>query len=181
MEKMAEVNIHSKPQPPTGCVRSIFYKVAKSELFDTLISVCVMLNVLTLCMDYYEAPTFYHNFLIVSNYVFVAIFCLEFAIKIIGLGATNYFRDNQNIFEFSLVLVSLISLASDMYGVTINITMLRILRGTRILRVFKKFTFLTNLLTQMIKSIDNLAALLTITLLMFFVFSLMAMQLFYNI
>jgi hypothetical protein len=33
----------------------------------------------------------------------------------------------------------------------------------------------------MVKSIDNLAALLMITLLMFFVFSLMGMQLFFNI
>jgi len=41
-----------------------------------------------------------------QNTVFVWIFTFEAAVKMIGLGCTNYFWFKQNIFDFLLVIVS---------------------------------------------------------------------------
>ena len=44
------------------------------------------------------------------NYFFSAIFLIEAVLKLIGLG-TRYFKDNWNIFDFTIVITSMIFFA----------------------------------------------------------------------
>lgn len=60
---------------------------------------------------------------------------MEAAIKMIGTGLIYYFKVSQNIFDFFLVVTSILGLFENL--VPINLTAMRAVRATRILRVFK--------------------------------------------
>lgn len=61
-----------------------------------------------MCLHYYEAPLWYVNFLYYGNLVFVIVFVLEATIKMLGLGIYQYFHSKMNVFDFFLVVGSLI-------------------------------------------------------------------------
>lgn len=64
--------------------------------------------------------------------VFIYIFIAEFAIKVVGLGVKDYFKDNWNKFDFALVVSSL------MMSVAVNLLKsARGLRSTRSLKFFR--------------------------------------------
>ena len=44
------------------------------------------------------------------NLSFTIIFTIEMALKIIGLGLVGYFRDKMNLFDSSIVIISLVEL-----------------------------------------------------------------------
>ena len=46
----------------------------------------------------------------IINKVFTVIFITEAAIRIIGIGARNYFKDGWNIFDFIVAFGSLVSI-----------------------------------------------------------------------
>lgn len=62
------------------------------------------------------------------------IFTSEAVLKLIGLGPTYYFYEDWNKFDFSVVILSLISL---METGSFNLTALRIIRVARLLRMIK--------------------------------------------
>ena len=73
------------------------------------------------------------------NYVFTSIFTAEMIIKVVGLGPKAYFHDRMNIFDFSVVIITIalifVTITTDVnFGSQINL-----LRSFRILRIFKFF------------------------------------------
>ena len=57
------------------------------------------------------------------DYWLVVIYIIEFLMKVIGLGIFGYFRDNWNVMDFSLIVISL--------STDFAFTMLRVLRNAR--------------------------------------------------
>jgi hypothetical protein len=111
----------------------------------------VAINIVGLCLEYYNAPAYYEQVLAIMNIVFVVVFILEAILKIIGYGWNYYFKFSQNRFDFSLVVVSLFGFF-EAY-IPLNMTILRIVRGTRILRVFKSLHAIVDLLYVLISSL----------------------------
>jgi hypothetical protein len=66
----------------------------RTSKFDNFISMCVALNILCLCIEYYNAPDWYNKMLGIFNIIFVVIFMIEAVLKIIGYGRVQYFRFN---------------------------------------------------------------------------------------
>jgi hypothetical protein len=108
--------------------------------------------------------------------VFVFVFGIEAVIKITGLGPRFYFSDKQNQFDFFLVVISLTGFLQAF--IPINITVLRVMRGTRILRIFKSMTELSELLGALYLSIKSFSYTMLLSLLLLFVFALMGIRLF---
>jgi hypothetical protein len=81
------------------------------------------------------------------NLIFVIIFAVEASIKLIGLGVDLYFDNSQNIFDFILVVVSFAGFFKQL--IPINVTAMRVIRGTRILRIFKSLHELSELLNTL--------------------------------
>jgi len=75
------------------------------------------------------------------------IFAVEAGVKLTGLGPKMYFTINQNIFDFALVIVSFMGFFQEL--IPINVTAMRVIRGTRILRIFKSLHELSDLLTTL--------------------------------
>jgi hypothetical protein len=55
-----------------------------------------------------------------SNYFFLFVYCVEFLVKIIGLGWKEYFRDETNTFDLLVLVISLIELIISMLEVKIQ-------------------------------------------------------------
>jgi hypothetical protein len=69
----------------------------------------------------------------VTNIIFTIIFAMELVVKIIGLGIVQYMSSGLNIFDFVVVLSSLVEFVAPAG----NARMFQILRAFRVLRIFK--------------------------------------------
>lgn len=70
-------------EPDNKC-RLFVYHLVNSRCFDGLVTIVIILNTITMCMEYYGASEFYLKFLHTCNLTFVAIFTLEAILKLIG-------------------------------------------------------------------------------------------------
>ena len=61
----------------------------------------------------YDEPEWLTQLSHYSNIVLTGIFSLEMLLKIFGLGIKQYVKDNFNIFDSIIVILSLIDLAID--------------------------------------------------------------------
>lgn len=101
---------------------------------------------------------------------------MEATVKLTGLGPKMYFTISQNIFDFSLVVVSFLGLFQEL--IPINVTAMRVIRGTRILRIFKSLHELSELLNTLAQSVKSFAYVLLLSFLILFVFGLVGMRFF---
>lgn len=97
-------------------------------------------------------------------------FALEALAKIIGLGVSSYFRYEQNQFDFCLVIVSFFGMFQQL--LPLNVTLLRVIRGFRILRVFKSLRELGELIITLKKSVNNFISVIIVSFMLIFIYSL---------
>ena len=99
-----------------------------------------MLNTLIMTMVWFDEPKGKEIVLEILNYTFSGIFTIEAIIKLIALKKV-YFHDSWNIFDFIIVVLTLIILILNLtIGIEVGAgpTVLRALRIGRILRLIKR-------------------------------------------
>jgi hypothetical protein len=69
----------------------------------------IALNTVFICLDYYNSPENYSMVIDYANYVFVGIFGCEALFKLIAHGKF-YFLDSWNVFDFTIVVLSFITI-----------------------------------------------------------------------
>ena len=138
----------------------------------------IVLNTISMCMDYYGASETYLMVLEISNLVFVAIFTMEAVLKLIGHGPTFYFYIDWNKFDFAVVILSLVSLGDNE---NFNLTALRIIRVARLLRMIKSSKELQSLLMTLYLAMNNIANVALLFMLIIFTFAVAGMTLFGDI
>merc|ERR1719317_1340190 len=144
--------------------------------FDPLIMGCIVLNTLTMCVEYYGASMFYQNVLDGLDTFYIVVFTVEAIVKVIGLGWRQYIGSSWNKFDFFIVIVGIISLFELSGDASLNV--LRLFRIGRVLRLINKAkTLRTHFLTLMysIPSLWNIGLLIFVV---FFVYAVIGMHLF---
>ena len=116
------------------------------------------------------------------NFVFMIIFTIEAIIKLIAMK-TIYFKDSWNVFDFTVVIVTLIILLiSAIPDTGINMadqaSLLRLLRILRVLRIVKKAKHLQMIFNTIVEAMPSMASLGVLFLLFTFTFSIIGMSLF---
>lgn len=120
------------------------------------------------------------------NIAFTVIFVVEAAIKIIGLRL-HYFRRAWNVFDFVIVLLSVLGIIIDtMFGGSafISPTLLRVVRVFRIgrvIRLVKAAKGLRKLLFALIISVPALFNIATLLFLFMFIFAVVGMTFFMHV
>lgn len=103
-----------------------------------------------------------------ANYTFVVIFTCEMILKITAYGFKYYWHVNWNKFDFIIVLMSLMFIDETLIKqLNFNVTALRIIRVSRLLRMVKTSEGLRSLLKTLYMSLGNIfttASLLTLIL-----------------
>lgn len=116
---------------------------------------------------------FFVHFLTVK--FFTATFAIEATLKLLALSPKFYFREGWNIFDFVIVVLSLLELGLE------NVSGLSVLRSFRLLRVFKlakSWPTLNLLISIMGKTVGDLGNLTFVLAIIIFIFAVMGMQLF---
>jgi len=90
--------------------RGKVFDVVESPKFEYFISAMIILNTLLMCMDYHGASEYYENVLFWLNNVFLLIFTVEAVLKLTAYGPRYYFFVNWNKFDFSIVIISLVTI-----------------------------------------------------------------------
>lgn len=117
------------------------------------------------------------------NDIFSWCFVAEMIIKLLGLGFKEYARDTFNIFDATLVVISLIDFAllqiPQMSGGSGGA--LSAFRGIRLLRVFKlarSWTSFRELLHKIVLTVKEITTFSILLLICMFIFTLLGMELY---
>lgn len=126
-------------------------KICKSKEFDIGITIIIILNSILIGVQ-----TSFHNIFIDNiQHVILWIFSLEILIRFIAANSVNeFFKEGWNIFDLSLVIIGWIppSIATNASA----ITMIRILRTFRILRLLRASTEIKLIVTVLAKSVKSM-------------------------
>ena len=83
----------------------------ESDKFVGFITTLILLNSLTLATEHYEQADWLTQTQDIANIVFTVLFALEMILSMIGLGIKGYFSQGFNIFDATIVFVSVFDLA----------------------------------------------------------------------
>lgn len=112
--------------------------------------------------------------------MFSAVFIVEAVVKLIAFGG-RYFRDPWNVFDFVIVVGSLLfTFLKVVFGIDLSLST-QVVRALRIGRIFKLFRNLKSLQVIFITFLDTLPAMANVGGLMglfVYIFSVVAMNLF---
>eukprot|EP00756_Hemistasia_phaeocysticola_P019747 Hpha_TRINITY_DN15680_c2_g2::TRINITY_DN15680_c2_g2_i1::g.99897::m.99897/K04842/SCN10A; voltage-gated sodium channel type X alpha len=176
-----------RPKEINRCRRYIFEMVTHPA-FDIAITLCITLNICVMAMEHHGGS---EAFLLVMedlNLFFVAVFAVEAALKMIGLGVKEYFGDAWNRFDLLIVVLSttplLIELGFAIVGVSTEAgqasiaSQFRMLRLARLLRMVKQAGGVRALLRTLLYSLPSFSNIAALILLVFFIFAVMGLNLF---
>lgn len=118
-------------------IRRCSFRIIKHKFFEIFILTIIVLNTLTLAVNWYLIPESVSETIKIINYVFAGIFAIEAIIKIIALGR-GYFKESWNIFDFLIVVATVVSIILDYttnLGAGGKATIIRAFRVARIFRI----------------------------------------------
>lgn len=142
---------------------------------------CIVLNTISLAINWYSEPVFVDDILDYINYTFAVIFGLEAIIKIIALTPRIYFRDSGNWFDL-LIVVS--SFFSSIFSLIFNVdfgsstTFIRAFRITRAFKYIRKSDQLKIIFETLIVTIPALTNIGGLLLLFLYIYSVLGVFLF---
>jgi len=170
-------------RPPKNKCRLWFYEKVNHQYTDYFIMICISLNTILLMVKWTGMTEEEDEITDYINYVFMSIFTLEAIVKLIGLGR-YYFRDNWNIFDFIIVVGSLVfAILAGSTNLDFSSTT-QIVRALRIGRIFKLFRSLKSLQIIFATFIQTFPALMNVGGLMFlliYIYAVLGVNLFAEI
>uniref|UniRef100_F6Q8W5 Voltage-dependent calcium channel type A subunit alpha-1 n=1 Tax=Ciona intestinalis TaxID=7719 RepID=F6Q8W5_CIOIN len=160
------------------------WKVVVSPVFEWIIMALIVLNTVVLMLKYNDMGETYEDGLHVLNIIFTTLFSLECFIKMFAYGPLNYFRDSWNIFDFITVVGSIADVTITLVAAEsgfINLSFLRLFRAARLIKLLRQGETIRILLWTFVQSIKALPYVCLLIAMLFFIYSIIGMQLFGNI
>jgi hypothetical protein len=171
--------------PPGGC-RAAVFRLVHSSVFEWTIMLMILGNVIALACTHLDMDPSWVNGIEYANYAFTLVFAFEAALKVLGMGWGQYIRSPWHKFDFFLVIAAIISAAvsidatarGEKLAGTPIATLLRILRVARLFRMVKASPGLQRVIRALIYALPALANVFGILTLMWFIWSIVGMQIF---
>jgi hypothetical protein len=154
--------------------------LSHNATFAQFITWMVFLNCIVLAIDYHGMPECSGFFSVcvmdTFNLLFTFIFLTEMIIKLVGLTPAGYIKDTFNIFDGTIVALSVIELMmpGDSGGISV-------FRAMRILRIFKaaaRFENLKKVILTIVTTLPELANFFILLSLFVFFYAVMGLQMF---
>ena len=167
--------------PEKGGLRYYLREFADSTFLDNFIMGCIVLNMISMAMNFDTSDETYDLALTYVNYIFTGIFIAECIIKLTAYGPIGYFHSGWNKFDFFVVVASIADLViQNIDGIDAKflksfqiIRVLRVLRVTRVLRLVKSLKGLEKLIQTLSWSIGALANVFLLMLIIFCIFAIL--------
>jgi hypothetical protein len=160
----------------TGC-----FRVCTSTPFETFIMVCIVANTFTMASKTFHETDTQRRVWSVVNYFFALTFTVEAAVKLLGLGVVQYFRDPWNRFDFLIVLGTILNVCLLLFtsmDIGSLATVFRAFRVGRALRLVKRAETLRKLAKTLLATLPGLVNIGALLFMLFYVYAVMGMQLF---
>lgn len=147
---------------------------------------CILLNMVAMCLEHYDQSPTFEAVLAYINYIFISIFTLESVMKLIALN-WRYFKIAWNVFDFVIVIFSILGLAFENFikrYLSISPTVLRVVRVARVGRVLRLVKGAKGIRTLLFALAISLPALVNIGLLLFlviFIYAIFGMNFFMHV
>ena len=148
------------------------------------INICILFNCVFLAMEHYKMSDNIQLILKTGEVFFTIIFLLEMVLKIIGLkGIRNYLLVHEDCFwnQFDCIIVCMTCLdllLQEIANGLIPLSLLRIFRLGRIMKMLRNIKDLMKIVYAIINSISAMLNLLLFVLLIIILFAILGMQLF---
>jgi hypothetical protein len=169
-------------RPPLGAskFKLKMFTLVESKGFELGILSCILVNVLVMALRYDGMSRELEVVLDIVNYVFVVIFTSEAIMKIYGIGFSRYVNLAWNRFDFGLVILSYVGIigGGSLGSIT---TLFRIVRTARLFRLIKMSRGLTDLFNTLMIALPQVANVMTLLMLVFFIFAVIGMNLFSSV
>uniref|UniRef100_A0A8C7G402 Ion transport domain-containing protein n=1 Tax=Oncorhynchus kisutch TaxID=8019 RepID=A0A8C7G402_ONCKI len=152
-----------------------FRKIVDSKYFGRGIMIAILINTLSMGIEYHEQPDELTNALEISNIVFTSLFALEMLLKVLVYGPFGYIKNPYNIFDGVIVVISVWEIVGQQGG---GLSVLRTFRLMRVLKLVRFMPALQRQLVVLMKTMDNVATFCMLLMLFIFIFSILGMHLF---
>jgi hypothetical protein len=163
------------------CIR-IFFVVSTHNAFNIGLTFCIVLNTALLAMDRYPIKNSQQNMLETMNGLLSWVFFIEMVTKLIGLGIKDYAADSFNLFDCTVVVISIVDLVISKVGMDFNgggaISALRAVRLLRVFKLARSWTSFRLLLEKMIITLKDIRNFSVLMLLFMFIYTLLGMELY---
>uniref|UniRef100_A0A2I2Y756 Voltage-dependent L-type calcium channel subunit alpha n=1 Tax=Gorilla gorilla gorilla TaxID=9595 RepID=A0A2I2Y756_GORGO len=176
--------------------------IVTSSYFEYLMFALIMLNTICLGMQHYNQSEQMNHISDILNVAFTIIFTLEMILKLMAFKARGYFGDPWNVFDFLIVIGSIIDvilseidtfLASSggLYclgggcgnvdpdeSARISSAFFRLFRVMRLIKLLSRAEGVRTLLWTFIKSFQALPYVALLIVMLFFIYAVIGMQMF---
>ncbi|VDM64230.1 unnamed protein product [Angiostrongylus costaricensis] len=143
--------------------------------FTRGILVAILVNTLSMGVEYHQQPEILTIVLEYSNLFFTGLFAFEMLLKVFADGLFGYLSDGFNLFDGGIVALSVLELFQEGKG---GLSVLRTFRLLRILKLVRFMPALRYQLVVMLRTMDNVTVFFGLLVLFIFIFSILGMNLF---
>jgi len=159
----------------------LIYKLVTSPLYDRLIMLSVIGNVIVLSLNgLVDQSTL--DLTEKANNDFTIIFAVDMGLKIIGIGLLDYGRDKMNIFDGAITILSMVDLNMSSGGSGLSsfrvVRVFRAFRAFRVGRLMRYFTYMRTLLRAIGKSFERMFYLIILLAIFMYIYTLMGYQIY---
>lgn len=157
--------------------------VVTSSYFEYLMFALILLNTICLGMQHYEQSEEMNQLSDMLNVVFTGLFALEMVFKLCAFKAKGYFGDPWNVFDFLIVIGSIIDVILSEVDESedssrISISFFRLFRVMRLVKLLSRGEGVRTLLWTFIKSFQALPYVALLIVMLFFIYAVIGMQVF---
>uniref|UniRef100_A0AAQ4PV60 Voltage-dependent L-type calcium channel subunit alpha n=1 Tax=Gasterosteus aculeatus aculeatus TaxID=481459 RepID=A0AAQ4PV60_GASAC len=156
--------------------------IVTSCYFEYLMFFLIMLNTLCLGMQHCNQSDHVTQLSDTLNLIFTVLFTVEMILKLMAFKARGYFGDPWNVFDFIIVIGSVVDVilsevdASE--NASVSITFFRLFRVMRLVKLLNRSEGIRNLLWTFIKSFQALPHVALLIIMLFFIYAVIGMQIF---
>ncbi|WP_053361181.1 ion transporter [Bacillus sp. FJAT-27251] len=143
--------------------RESLRRLVQHKNFQAVVIAIILFNGLVIVTETYLEG---NKVLLVLDIIIVWIFVAELLLKITGLGFKDYFSERWNVFDFTIVVASLI------FYTTPFVSVLRLIRVLRLFRMIPAIPALRKIIDSLIKSLPALGGILGLSVLIFSIYAI---------
>uniref|UniRef100_A0A6Q2XZB8 Voltage-dependent L-type calcium channel subunit alpha n=1 Tax=Esox lucius TaxID=8010 RepID=A0A6Q2XZB8_ESOLU len=174
--------------------------IVTSCYFEYAMFFLIMLNTLCLGMQHCNQSDHVTKLSDTLNMIFTVLFTLEMILKLMAFKAKGYFGDPWNVFDFLIVIGSIVDVIlsevdvsmwnhgghainpmqaiADSENARVSITFFRLFRVMRLVKLLNRSEGIRNLLWTFIKSFQALPYVALLIVMLFFIYAVIGMQVF---
>lgn len=153
-------------------------RISTSNWFNHSITGVILLNAVVIGLD--TSLALAENFgawFTTANHLFLGVFIVEAVIKILAEypKISRYFKDGWNVFDFSIIIISLIPATGQLA------TLARLARLLRVLRLISTLPELRLIVATLVRSIPSMMHVLLLMSIIFYVYGVAGYHLFHDV